>query len=171
MNAGPLPLARGPWAAALAASAPFTYRRSVVPSKVPTRCVHVFSGSVGPFTGRSAPLAVRTRNFAAPASRNSMYWLFTQPFTVFSKMPPFCPAAVGRAQASTDTALVSSSRGLAETVLAAPLPLNVAAVSALVAPGWPRLTPESTAPTSPLPLASAAVVLPTGSPRRQNALG
>src|SRR5207253_7794666 len=76
-----LPLATGPWAAALAARAPFTYRRSVVPSKVPTRCVHVFSGSVGPFTGSSAPLAVRTRNFATPASRKSMYWLFTQPLT------------------------------------------------------------------------------------------
>src|SRR5438132_945237 len=110
MKAGPLPLATGPWAAALAASAPFTYRRSVVPSKVPTRCVHVFSGSVGPFTGRSAPLAVRTRNFATPASRKSMYWLFAQPLTLFSKMPPFCPAKVGRPQASTDTAFLSARR-------------------------------------------------------------
>src|SRR5439155_7659950 len=125
----------------------------------------------GPFTGRSAPLAVRTRNFATPASRNSMYWLFTEPFTVFSNLPPFCPARVGRALASTDTALVSTSRGLAATVIAGPVPGKVAAVSALVAPAWPRLTPESTVPTSPLPLASAAAVLPAGSPRRQNALG
>ena len=100
-----------------------------------------------------------------------MYWLFTQPFTVFSKMPPFCPAAVGRTHASTETALVSSSRGLAATVIVAPLPLNVAAVSPLSAPGCPSATPGSTAPTCPLPLASAAVVLPAGSPRRQNPLG
>ena len=100
-----------------------------------------------------------------------MYWLFTQPFTVFSKMPPFCPAAVGRTHASTETALVSSSRGLAATVIVAPLPLNVAAVSPLSAPGCPSATPGSTAPTRPLPLASAAVALPAGSPTRQNPLG
>src|SRR5712691_7681194 len=134
MNAGPLPLLSGPAAGALAASAPFRYRRRVVPSKVPTTCDQVLMGSTGPSTGGSAPLVVRPRNFTTPASTRSMYWLLTQPFTVFSKIPPFCPAAVGRAQASTETELARSSSGDAGTTTAGPEPEKVAAVSPLWAP-------------------------------------
>src|SRR5438477_7321022 len=146
--------------------------RSALPSNVPTRCDQLFSGSVGPSTQRSwFPAAVRTRNFATPDSRRSMYWLFTQPFRVFSKMPPFCPAAVGRTQASTETVLVRSRTAGGVTVIAGPEPGNVAAVSPLIAPGCPKVTPASTAAERPLPLASAALVLPAGSPKRQNPLG
>src|SRR5439155_5502069 len=99
------------------------------------RCHHVLSASAGPSTGSSAPLAVRTRNFATPASRKSMYWLLTQPFTVFSKTAPFCPADVGRTQASTDTAFARSSTTLGATVIAGPEPGKVAAVSPATAPG------------------------------------
>src|SRR5207253_8934848 len=136
---------------------------------VPTRCVQVLCGRVGPSTGRRAPLVVRTRSFATPASRKSMYWLLTQPFTVFSKTAPFCPADVGRTQASTDTAFARSSTALGPTVIAGPEPEKVAAVSPATAPGWPRLTPASNAPAMPLPLASRATGLPAGYTSRQYA--
>src|SRR3989442_5871052 len=100
-----------------------------------------------------------------------MYWLLTQPFTVFSKIPPFWDACVGRTQASTETGPDRSSTALAGTTTAGPEPGKVAAVSPLTAPGWPRGTPASTVPARPLPLASAALVLPPASPRRQKALG
>src|SRR3989442_1829304 len=86
-------------------------------------------------------------------------------------MPPFWPAAVGRTQASTETALATSSTVLGAPTNGARVPGKVAAVSPLTAPGCPNVTPESTATVRPFPLASAAVVLPGGSPRRQNPIG
>src|SRR2546426_10506288 len=100
-----------------------------------------------------------------------MYWLLTQPFTVYPKTPRFWDACVRRTQASTEPGPDRSSTALAGTTTAGPEPGKVAAVSPLTAPGWPRVTPASTVPVRPLPLASAALVLPTGSPRRQKPLG
>src|SRR5258706_2204121 len=148
-------------------SAPFRYRRSVAPSKVPTRCVQLFSAGAGPLRVTSVPAVLR-RNFARPPSRNSRYCVFSVPFTVFSRIPPFCPATLGRTQASTLKAPRRSSP-LDAGMVRAPLE-NAAALSSLTAPGWPRVTPDSYVPESPLPLASAAT-LPTLSPRRQNPAG
>src|SRR6266567_2324958 len=92
-----------------------------------------------------------------------MYWLLTEPLMVFSKIPPFCPVALGRTQASTETAPERSSAAAGDSTTPAPPP-KIAAVSPLIAPGW-------YVPASPLPLASAAVVAPGASPRRQYPLG
>src|SRR5213593_4026536 len=143
--------------------------RMVAPSKVPTTCDQVFSGSVGPSSVRSAPAALRSRNLATPPSRKSMYWLLAQPSTVFSRIPPFCEA-LGRTQASTETALRISRLGALGTVTVTD-PEKAAAVSPLIAPGWPRTTPGSYTPASPLPLESAATLLVVGSPSRQNPAG
>ena len=86
-----------------------------------------------------------------------MYWLLAQPPTVFSRIPPFCDA-LGRTQASTETALRISRLAAAGTVTVTD-PEKAAAVSPLIAPGWPRLTPGSYTPARPLPLESAATLL------------
>src|SRR5882762_7395302 len=143
--------------------------RIVVPSKVPTTCDQVFSGSAGPSRVRSAPAALRSRNLATPPSRKSMYWLLAQPSTVFSRIPPFCEV-LGRTQASTETAL-RMSRLVALGIVTVTDPEKAAAVSPLIAPGWPRSTPWSYTPERPLPLESAATLLEAGSPRRQKPAG
>src|SRR6266849_4740476 len=143
--------------------------RMVAPSKVPTTCDQVFSGSVGPSMVSRACVAVRTRNLATPPSRKSMYWLLAQPSTVFSRIPPFCDVLC-RTQASTETALRISRLAALGTVTVTD-PEKAAAVSPLAAPGWPRTTPGSYTPASPLPLESAATLLVVGSPSRQNPAG
>src|SRR2546430_16460659 len=92
--------------------------RIVAPSKVPTTCDQLFSGSAGPSRVRSAPAALRSRNLATPPSRKSMYWLLAQPSTVFSRIPPVCEA-LGRTQASTETALRISRLAALGTVTGA----------------------------------------------------
>src|SRR6266850_836997 len=143
--------------------------RIVVPSKVPTTCDQLFSTSVGPSTVCRSPAALRRRNLATPASRKSMYWLLAQPSTVFSRIPPFCDA-LGRTQASTETAL-RMSRLVALGTVTVTEPEKAAAVSPLIAPGWPRRTPWSYTPARPLPLESAATLLVGASPSRQNPAG
>src|SRR2546430_4910997 len=143
--------------------------RIVAPSKVPTTCDQLFSGSAGPSSVRSAPAALRSRNLATPPSRKSMYWLLAQPSTVFSRIPPFCEA-LGRTQASTETALRISRLAALGTVTVTD-PEKAAAVSPAIAPGWPRRTPGSYTPLRPLPLEAAATLLDAASPSRQNPLG
>ena len=71
-----------------------------------------------------------------------MYWLFTAPPTVFSKIPPFCPATLGRTQASTEKAPRRSSAPDAGSATPPPGP-KPAALSPGIAPGCARVTPGS----------------------------
>src|SRR5256885_12739315 len=57
MRSGPVELGMLPPTVVELASAPFTYSRSVVPSYVPARCVHVLTGSAAvPIAFRSPPM-------------------------------------------------------------------------------------------------------------------
>src|SRR6266849_10758919 len=159
MSAGPDPVTSGP-ESALATSAPLRYSRSMLPSKLPTTCDQLPTASAGP-CALLRPVLPRARKLIVPPSRNNRYWVFTTPPMVFSKMPPFSPAALGLIQASTLTPL-DRSRVLDAGIVTTAPPAKLAALS----PGTAPVASSVTALYEPavLPTVSAAMAAPASSP-------
>src|SRR6185503_15076266 len=131
-------------------------------------CDQLPRASTGPITVVYPLPEVRPRHSIRPDSMNNRYWLFTAPAMVFSNTPPYCPATLGLTQASMLNA-PGRSKALAAGKLTAPAPAKLAALS----PGTAPATSSVRSLYVPLcvPTASAAVVAPSGSPRRQYPAG
>src|SRR4051812_32063503 len=135
-----------------AASAPFTERRSVEPSNVDARCVHVFSGTA------DDPAAVADAPFDTYASgtpeATSIPYGKPPPPRSLATTACHLAAEVGYTHASSVSAVVRSRAAESGTVTVSALPSNDRALPNR--PAVDHVAPE-TEPVRPLPEASAAV--------------
>src|SRR5947207_11026321 len=125
---GPVEVPMSPDTARLLTSSPFTYKRSIAPSYVPARCVHVSCGKVARPTFRFSVPPLYTNTTGTPGASallaNSAYGKSPGISLATTVVQYVGTAPVGRTQASSVMPVVRSSELASATVTHDVVPSN-----------------------------------------------